>query len=91
MEEWSDWRYTSCPASGPIRQIGVTVMSLVNSVKLSGDEEQLWILRKAWDAKFTRMQKEPANRPGVGKTFSVIMYGSPEAANFVVKGFKDSE
>ena len=63
VEEWSDWPIYILPCGRAIRQIGVTIMALVNSVKLSGDEEQLRILRKAWDTKFARMQKVPANRP----------------------------
>ena len=88
-DEWSDWHYTSCPASPPIHQIGVTIMALVNSVGITGDTEHLRILRKAWDAKFTRLLEIPPTRPGLGKTYSTIMYGSPEAMNLFVNGVKD--
>jgi len=79
-----DWRYTSCPATGPIGQIGVTIMAVVNSVNLNNDPEQLRILKKAWDAKFARLLKVPKTVPGVGKTYSQTMYGSPEAMNLFV-------
>jgi len=58
----------------------------VNSVKLNEEPEHLRILRKAWDAKFERLLIAPAARPGVGKTYSTIMYGSPEAMNLFVNG-----
>jgi hypothetical protein len=84
MDHLSDWRYTSCPATGPIGQIGVTIMALTNSVSLNNDNEQLRILKKAWEAKFTRLLKVPGSRPGLGKSYSTIMYGSPEAMNLFV-------
>ncbi|MBL7188931.1 MAG: hypothetical protein ISS70_21605 [Phycisphaerae bacterium] len=87
MEQYSDWRYTSCPASGRVGQTGVTIAALVNSVKLNGEPEQLRILRKAWDRKFERLLIAPTARPGLGKTYSQIMYGSPEAMSFLVGGF----
>ena len=86
IDQLSDWRYTSCPATGPTGQQGVTIMSLVNSVSLTGDPEQLRILRKAWDAKFSRLLEVPKTRPGTGKSYSNIMYGSPEAMNLFVNG-----
>jgi len=87
MEQYSDWRYTSCPASGRVGQTGVTIAALVNTVKLNGEPEHLRILRKAWDTKFQRLLIAPAARPGLGKTYSQIMYGSPEAMSFFVGGF----
>ncbi len=88
QEQYSGWRYTSCPASGsgPGRQPGVTVMALVNSVKLTGDAEHLRILRKAWSDKFERLKIVPVSRPGFGKTYSTTMYGCPEAIHFFVNG-----
>ena len=87
-EQYSGWRYTSCPASssGPGRQTGVTIMALVNGVKLGGDPEQLRILRKAWDAKFEGLLVAPMAKPGLGKAYSTIMYGCPEAMNLFVNG-----
>jgi len=88
--EYSGWRYTSCPrsASGPGRQTGVIVMSLVNSVTLTGDEDHLRILRQAWDAKFKRLRVAPTSRPGLGKAYSTMMYGCPEAMHLFVNGLK---
>jgi hypothetical protein len=87
-EEHSGWRYTSCPksASGPGRQTGVVVMALVNSVTMTGDAEQLRILRKAWKAKFQGLLVAPASGPGLGKTYSTIMYGCPEAMHLFANG-----
>jgi len=88
IEQRNDWRYTSCPASNPIGQTGVTIAALVNSVKLNKEPEHLRILQKAWDNKFKRLLIAPAARPGVGKTYSTIMYGSPEAMNLFVNGLE---
>jgi hypothetical protein len=85
-EEKNGWRYTSCPASSFSGQTGVTIMALVNSVSINGDAEHLRILRKAWDVKFANLLKIPATRPGLGKEYSTIMYGSPEAMNLFVNG-----
>jgi len=87
MERYSDWRYTSCPASGRVGQTGVTMAALVNSVMLNREPEHLRILRKAWDKKFERLLIAPKARPGLGKTYSQIMYGSPEAMNLFMSGF----
>jgi len=86
IEQLGDWRYTSCPASRPIGQTGVTITALVNSVRLNAEPEHLRILQKAWDAKFQRLLIAPTARPGLGKTYSTIMYGSPEAMNLFVNG-----
>jgi len=86
MEQYSDWRYTSCPVSTRVGQTGVTMAALVNSVKLNGELEHLRILRKAWDTKFERLLIAPTARPGLGKTYSQIMYGSPEAMNLFIGG-----
>lgn len=86
LETKSDWRYTSCPASKPVSQIGVSIMALVNSININNDPEQLRILKKAWDAKFKRYLQTPATRPGLGKSYGLTMYGSPEAMNLFVNG-----
>jgi hypothetical protein len=88
MDEQSDWRYTSCPSSLKMRQFGVTMMTLLNNIRINGSEEDLRILRKAWDAKFERLKKIPPTRPGLGKSYSTIMYGSPQAINFFQNGIK---
>ncbi len=88
IEQYSDWRYTSCPSTNPIGQTGVTISAIVNSVKLNKEPEHLRILQKAWDAKFKRLLIAPAARPGVGKTYSTIMYGSPESMNLFVNGLE---
>lgn len=82
-EEWRDWRYTSCPASHAVGQLGVEVMALVNGVRIAANPEHLRILRLAWGAKFERLLEAPEPGPGVGKTFSHIMYGSAEAASLL--------
>jgi len=79
-EEWRDWRYTSCPATGPIDQTGVLVMALVNSVAITHNPEHLRILRLAWEAKYKRLLAAPIQPgPGQGKTYSATLYGCPEA------------
>ena len=88
IEQKSDWRYTSCPATHPINQIGVTIASLVNSVNMNRDPEHLRILKKAWNAKFKRLLVAPTAKPGLGKSYSVMMYGSPEAMNLFVNGLE---
>jgi hypothetical protein len=86
----SGWRYTSCPrsASGPGRQTGVIIKSLVNSVTMTDDVDHLRILRQAWAAKFERLRVAPSSRPGLGKTYSATMYGCPEAMHLFVNGVK---
>jgi len=91
LEQYSDWRYTSCPATNPIGQTGVTIAALVNSVRINREPEHLRILRKAWDAKFERLLKAPTSRPGLGKTYSTIMYGSAEAMNLFVNGLEKAD
>ncbi|MEF9438020.1 MAG: hypothetical protein L0922_04490, partial [Candidatus Mariimomonas ferrooxydans] len=86
IEQKSDWRYTSCPASNPFNQTGVTIASQVNSVVMNHDPEHLRILNKAWNAKFKRLLVAPTTRPGLGKSYSTTMYGSPEAMNLFVNG-----
>jgi hypothetical protein len=88
IEQRNDWRYTSCPETGPIGQTGVTILALVNSVRLNREPEHLRVLRKAWDAKFKRLLIAPSARPGLGKAYSTIMYGSPEAMNLFVNGLE---
>ena len=88
-EEHSDWRYTSCPASSLMRQFGVIMMALRNSVVLSGEAEHLRILRKAWAVKFGRLQEELSailagdDAPGLaresmGKEYGATAYGCGE-------------
>jgi hypothetical protein len=86
IDQDSEWRYTSCPASEHIGREGCTIMALVNSVSLTGGKEHLRILKKAWDAKFFSLLEAPATRPGTGKTYSQTMYGSPEAMNLFING-----
>lgn len=87
-DQLSGWRYTSCPAtSSSISQPGVTIMALVNSVSINNDPEQLRILKKAWDFRFKKFLENPLEtKPGLGKTYSTIMYGAPEAMNLFVNG-----
>lgn len=88
IEQMSTWRYTSCPASNPTSQPGVTIAALVNSAVMNNDPEHVRILKKAWDAKFTRLLVAPTAKPGLGKSYSTTMYGSPEAMNLFVNGLE---
>lgn len=77
-EEWRDWRYTSCPATGPTRQPGVVVLAQVNGIRASENAELLRVLRVAWDAKF-HSQLQARARQGNGKEYSSKMLGCAEA------------
>jgi hypothetical protein len=90
-DQHSDWVYTSCPATSLMRQFGVIMMALRNSVVLTGDEEHLRILRKAWQAKFLRLQEELQallsgedapwfGRESMGKEYGATAYGCGETA-----------
>lgn len=91
LEDRSDWRYTSCPKTSPIGQTGVTIAALVNSVVMNRDAGQLRILRKAWDTKFKRLLVAPKAGPGLGKAYSTIMYGCPEAMNLFANGLEEGK
>ncbi len=82
-EEWQDWRYTSCPASGPIKQMGVIVMAHVNAIRMQEDPEQRRILQIAWDKKFARLSGVVPSGLGQGKAFSTTLYGCPEAVGLL--------
>lgn len=77
-EEWRDWRYTSCPMTKKMNQIGVTMMAYCNSARITKNTEHLRILRKAWEAKFGHFGKDDGSCSGVGKLYSHTMYGCPE-------------
>lgn len=80
QEQWHDWRYTSCPATGATSQPGVVIMAHVNAVHIANQPEHRRILEAAWNAKFHRLLgKPPQAGPGQGKTFSSTMYGCPQA------------
>ena len=78
-EELRDWRYTSCPATGPTGQPGVVVMAYMNSVRIANNPEHLRILGTAWGAKFQRLLKAQPSGLGQGKSYSSNMYGCAEA------------
>jgi len=84
-EEWRDWRYTSCPATGPTRQPGVVIMAHVNAARIAGNAEHLRVLRVAWEAKFARLLAEPESA-GMGKTYTATMYGCAEAVGLLSRG-----
>jgi hypothetical protein len=87
-DELGDWRYTSCPASPMVSQPGVTMLALVNSVRLAGDREQLRILRRAWERKLSRLLRR---NPGqsAGKEFSATLYGSAETVALLLQCHPD--
>lgn len=87
-EEWMDWRYTSCPASPPIHQIGVTIMALVNSARLTGDAEHRRILKTAWEFKFKRLKSAQSRNDfaAMGKSYALSVYGAAEAAAMAAGG-----
>ena len=71
-EEWRDWRYTSCPATGPTHQPGVVVMTHVNAVRIADQAEHRRMLRIALEAKFARLLEAPKPGPGQGKDYSSL-------------------
>jgi len=88
-EKEADWRYTSCPATSLVHQPGVTIRALVYSACITGDPEHIRILRRAWGAKFRRLQAQ-ADAPertarGQGKVYAHTMYGSTEAASLFAR------
>ena len=84
IDQRSGWRYTSCPASSFSGQPGVTVTAHVNAVRLSDTPEHLRVLRRAWDAKFTALQKAPSSA-GQGKTYTATVYGCAEAVGLLAR------
>ncbi|MCK5801877.1 MAG: hypothetical protein KAI66_03545 [Lentisphaeria bacterium] len=86
-DTWDDhrcgWRYTSCPASSFTGQAGVTVMALVNAVRLADNPDHLRVLRKAWDTKFQRLLEEHTSGPGQGKSFTATLLGCAEAVGLL--------
>jgi hypothetical protein len=77
-EEWNDWRYTSCPATSRMGQMGVIVMAHVNAVRMANNPEHLRVLRMAWETKFQRLLNAPSPGPGFGKTYTATMNGCAE-------------
>jgi hypothetical protein len=93
-EEYTDWRYTSCPQSPLMGQFGVIMMALRNSVVLTGDEGHLRILRLAWAAKFARLQKDLRElltgddgrwlgHVSMGKEYGATAYGCGETVGLL--------
>ena len=78
-EELKDWRYTSCPATGPTGQPGVVVMAHVNGIRSANNPEHLRVLNIAWEAKFQRLLRSQPSGLGQGKSYSSNMYGCAEA------------
>ena len=68
-----------------MNQAGVTMMAMVNSVNLTSDPEHNRILKKAWDAKLKRLLQIQSLKPGFGKDYSTVMYGTAEAASLCSK------
>jgi hypothetical protein len=71
-----------------VSQPGVTMLALVNSVRLAGDREQLRILRRAWERKLSRLLRR---NPGqsAGKEFSATLYGSAETVALLLQCHPD--
>ncbi|MEI6503847.1 MAG: hypothetical protein WCP21_22780, partial [Armatimonadota bacterium] len=97
-EQDSDWRYTSCPQSSLMNQFGVIMMAQRNGVVLTGDAEQLRILRRAWQTKFTRLQAqleamlEDETSVGLmGKDYGGTVYGCGETVGLLASLDDDEE
>ena len=85
IEQRRGWRYTSCPASAFTGQYGVTMMAVVNAVRLAGDPEHRRVLRQAWRAKFEALKKAPPPGPGQGKAYSATIYGCAETVGLLAR------
>jgi hypothetical protein len=83
VEQRSGWRYTSCPASAFAGRPGVTMMALVNAVRMTGNPEHRRILHKAWNAKFEELRAGAGNGPGQGKAFTSQLYGCAETVGLL--------
>ncbi len=88
MEQYRDWRYTSCPATSPIGHAGVIVMANVNAARIAKNPEHLRILRIAWDAKFQRLLKSASSQTGNGKAYTSTMYGCSETVGLLAQSRK---
>ena len=91
-EEWKDWRYTSCPATGKTDQPGVVMMAHVNgariAARIAGTDDapkaaHLRVLSVAWGAKFENLLQAPPPRPGQGKEYTSKMYGCAETVGLL--------
>jgi hypothetical protein len=82
-EEWRDWRYTSCPATSRMGQMGVIMMAVVNGARIGKNPEHLRILHVAWDAKFKRLLEASPAAIGQGKAYTSTMYGCAETVGLL--------
>jgi uncharacterized protein YyaL (SSP411 family) len=82
-EEWHDWRYTLCPATSRMGQMGVIMMAVVNGARIGKNPEHLRILRVAWDAKFQRLLEASPAATGQGKAYTSTMYGCAETVGLL--------
>ncbi len=71
-EKTGKFRYTSCPASPLIEVLGVSILSLVNGIRIGG-AKQNEVFIKAW--KNMMMSPEEFN----GRLFSIYAFGTAEA------------
>jgi hypothetical protein len=85
VEQRCGWRYTSCPASAFSHQPGVTMMALVNAVRLAENPEHLRVLKKAWQTKFSALLEGVGQGPGLGKTFTATLYGCAETVGLLAR------
>jgi len=85
-DQWSGWRYTSCPATAlrGVSQPGVTMMAHVNGVRFGESPEHLRILRRAWAEKFGKLLGQ-APTQGFGKSYTSTMYGCAETASILAR------
>ncbi len=84
-EEWRDWRYTSCPATGRMRQTGVTMLAHVNAARIGKNPEHLRVLQVAWGAKFKRLLEAEPESVGMGKTFGTTLLGCAETVGLLAE------
>jgi hypothetical protein len=77
VEHRRGWRYTSCPASAFAGRMGVTLLALANSVRLTNNTEHRRILALAWRSAFDDQERMDPG-PGQGKSYTAAVYGCAE-------------
>ncbi len=82
-DEFSDWRYTSCPQSIMVGRQGVIMQAMAASVALTGDPEHKRVLARAWEATCAH---EGMARGTNGKAFTTTLTGTAQTVAALGEG-----
>jgi hypothetical protein len=87
VEQGRSWRYTSCPATRVTGQSGVTIMALVNAIRMKRDAELERILHIAWADKFERYRDGEflQKAQGQGKLYTSLILGCAETVSLLAQ------